>query len=415
MPLQRARLTHWLFLALVLRSAFALYHAHVGWDLRFDPGYYLTLAQNLEQGVYSLFHPLDIPDTTRMPGYPFLVFLLGGSIPAVLELQVLLSTAKVLLVHRLGLITGLAPRTALLAGALMALEPVDIILTGSLLTETCFTTALLAGIVLLVGHKDRRAGLAYAALCFGVAAWLRANGAVLAVWSMMVMVVVCRWSLRKAVIMVAALLVTVAPWIIRNQLATGRAVLSDSGPVAAAYFHLPEVLATAQAPAAATYRQGLHDRASRIDWEDRGQASAFFNGLRTDLRRAAISHPIAWCKVQLRDAAGIYLAPGRGHIVGFFGHSSLSAILQGFAILFSTLLVVALFVWGVRARHLPTPLLVILLIASGIILTGGISTTDARFKAPAMPLLLIGAAWAVEELRRLTAGWSAVRLPAAPR
>jgi hypothetical protein len=58
---------------------------------------------------------------------------------------------------------------------------------------------------------------------------------------------------------------------------------------------------------------------------------------------------------------------------------------------------------------------VILLIASGIILTGGISTTDARFKAPAMPLLLIGAAWAVEELRRLTAGWSAVRLPAAPR
>ncbi|MCU0320479.1 MAG: hypothetical protein MUE88_10455 [Flavobacteriales bacterium] len=92
-----------LLLAVVLRAAFVMHHAHLGWQLQYDAGYYLTLAAHLEQGVYSLFHPLDIPDTTRMPGYPWLIHLLGCSVPAVLAVQVVLSAIKVLLVAQLAL------------------------------------------------------------------------------------------------------------------------------------------------------------------------------------------------------------------------------------------------------------------------------------------------------------------------
>lgn len=129
-------LTCWVLVALALRGAFVLYHGHVGWQLRSDAGYYLTLAGNLRHGVYSLYHPQDIPDTTRMPGLPCLLFLLGCSVPALLALQVVVSAAKVLLVHRLALACGMPARTALLAAGLMACEPVDIMMSGSVLTET---------------------------------------------------------------------------------------------------------------------------------------------------------------------------------------------------------------------------------------------------------------------------------------
>ena len=404
------RLLLWVAIAVVLRAAFVLYHAHIGWHLRFDPGYYLTLAHNLEHGVYSLFHPQDIPDTTRMPGYPLLIHLLGCSIPAVLILQVLLSSAKVVLVHKLALRIGLAPRAALFAAALMAIEPVDILLTGSLLTETGFTVALLAGTVLLLDNPDHGGRSMLSALCFVVAGWFRANGLVLALWAIALMVPLMRMDLKRAVGFALGVVMLMAPWVVRNHLSTGRAILSDSGPVATAYFHVPEVLAWAGDARAASYRTELQGRAERTAWEDKAGAARFFDGLRQDVRRTFTEHPVAWCAVQLRDAAGIYLAPGLGHITGFLGTRAAIRPIQALAIAYSVLLVVALVVWTLRVRQMPAPLMVMLLLAAGIVLSGGISTTDARFKAPAMPFLLVGAAWAVEQLSPVRASSSIARL-----
>ena len=398
----REPLLPWLLLlALVLRSGFVLYHAQVGWHLQHDAGYYLTLARHLKHGVYSLFHPLDIPDTTRMPGYPWLIHLLGCSVPAVLAVQVLLSSAKVLLVHRLARAIGLSRQGALLAAALMALEPVDIVLTGSLLTEACFTTALLGGILLLArpGHPWR--AVMAAAVCFGAAAWFRANGLPLALMGAGIAVALLRMELRMAGAFVALMLLLVAPWVLRNRVETGRLVLSDSGAVAAAHFHLPEVLAAAGDPRAAVYKQELHGRAARTDWEEPGAASAYFSGLRDDLRHTFVAHPLTWAGVQLRTTAGILLAPGRGHIAGFFGRGVVAWAITCVALLYTGLLVFALVFWVWHARRLPAVLVVVLLLAGAVLFSGGISTTDARFKSPAMPLLLVGAAWAVEQARGL--------------
>lgn len=399
--LRRDHFLLWLLLlATVLRAAFALYHAQSGWHLRHDAGYYLTLAQHLKHGVYSLFHPLDIPDTTRMPGYPWLIHLLGCSVPAVLAVQVLLSSAKVLLVYRLAQAIGLARQGALLAAALMALEPVDIVLSGSLLTEACFTTALLAGTLLLLRPGHPWSAVLGAAACFGAAAWCRANGLLLALTAAGIVTATLRMELHKAAAFVAAVVLLLAPWVLRNKKETGRLVLSDSGAVAAAHFHVQEVLAAAGDPRAAGYKQELYERATRTDWEDRSAAAAYFNGLRDDLRHTFMAHPLAWSAVQLRTTAGIFLAPGRGHIAGFFGGAP-ARVITAFAILLTGLLVLAM-TWGMwRARQLPPVLVVVLLLAGAVLFSGGISTTDARFKAPAMPLLLVGAAWAVEQARTL--------------
>lgn len=390
----------WLvLLAVVLRLAFVAHHAARGWQLQYDAGYYLTLAQHLSHGVYSLFHPLDIPDTTRMPGYPWLIHLLGSSVPGVLLLQALVSAANVVLVHRLAAAIDLPPRAAWLAAALMAIEPMAIVLGGSLLTESLFNTALLAGTLLLLHRPHTWRNVLGAAVCFALAAWMRANGLLLGLAAMGIATMILRLPVQKALVCAAVTVLLVMPWVLRNHASTGRWMLSDSGAVAAAHFHLPEVLAAAHDPRAKTYRQELHDRAARTDWEDRASSATYFDALQHDVRRSFLTHPLAWNAVQIRTAAGILVAPGRGHIATYFGIGPLAKAISAWSLLYSAALVATILLCALRWRRLRAGVVVLLLLAGAIIWSGGISTTDARFKAPAMPLLLVGAAWAVAHVR----------------
>jgi hypothetical protein len=396
----RVRSLQWLLLAVLLRVGFVWYHAQLGWNLHYDAGYYLALAQHLTHGVYSLFHPLDIPDTTRMPGYPWLIHQLGDSVLAVLILQALLSAAKVLLVHRLAYTIGLPPRGALLAAALMVFEPIDILLSGSLLTESCFTTAMLAGTLLLVQRPRSWSAIMGAALCFAVAAWLRANGLLLGLTAAGIAAMALRMPRWGGLAFAATIVLLVTPWMLRNRAETGRLILSDSGTVAAAHFHLTEVLTTAGDPRATNYRQQLYEQAARTDWEDRVSAAAYFTELRHELSRTFLAHPLAWSAVQLRTAAGILVAPGRGHIATYFGTGLLAQAIISFSMLYSALVVLTILLCVLHWRRLPAGLVVLLVLAGAVLISGGISTTDARFKAPAMPLLLVSSAWAIEEIRK---------------
>jgi hypothetical protein len=396
MPFITPSLRWLLLLAVVLRAAFVMHHAHVGWQLQYDAGYYLILAEHLQHGVYSLFHPLDIPDTTRMPGYPWLIHLLGRSVPAVLAAQVLLSAIKVLLVARLAQAAGCTARTALVAASLMACEPMDILLTGSVLTESLFTTLLLAGTLLLVRGLRSWKAVFVAALCFAAAAWLRSNGLLLALVAVGSAALLIGPDRLKATALVALLVVLLLPWALRNQARTGRFILSDSGPVAAAHFHLPEVLTVAKDPRAALYRQELHERAARSNWEDPAASAAYFGSLRHDVRHTFMAHPLAWTSVHLRKALGILVAPGRGHITTYFGTGSLARTISGVSMLYSAMLVGALLLCLMRWRQLPAGLVLVCLLATAVVLSGGISTMDARFKAPAMPLFIVVVAWALE-------------------
>ena len=385
-------------LALLLRAVFALFHAAQGWHLQFDPGYYLTLALNLQHGVYSLFHPLDVPDTTRMPGYPFLIHLLGGHIGLVLSVQVLLSAVKVPLVHALALRAGLHAKWALFAAGWMAIDPTDIILSGSILTEAVFTTAVLVGTLLLVGSSKHH-HLVLAALCFALATWFRPNALAIGLVAAATHAFLHRRASRGHVLFAITLVLSVLPWMLRNQMRTGRFVLSDSGPVAAAYFHLPEVLTRAHDQHASGYLQELHDRSMDTDWEDRAQVATYFNTLRQDVRSTLLEHPIAWSTAQLRKTLGTLAAPGRGHIRQYFGKASaLGKGEIGLAILLTGTLLLGLLLALARPKHLNKELRLLLVVSAAILFSAGISSVDARFKAPALPLLVIVATWSYSML-----------------
>src|SRR5690606_16402605 len=133
-------------LALLVRTALALHHHALGWHTADDAGMYLTLAAHLPHGVFSMFHPLDIPDTIKRPGYPALIHLLGSDLLTVLLVQALLAALKVPMVFLAGRAVGLHSPWALGAAALMAIEPVDALLAAQFLSETLFGTLFLGGV-----------------------------------------------------------------------------------------------------------------------------------------------------------------------------------------------------------------------------------------------------------------------------
>ncbi len=387
-------------LALLLRSAFVAYHARLGWHLQYDPGMYLTLAENLRHGVYSMFHPLDIPDTIKMPGYPALVWLLGGNVAAILLLQVVISAAKVPLIYLLSRAVGLSTPLALFAAAMMAVEPIDILLSGQVLTESVFAALLLVGTLLLLQGTHWRP-LLFAAILFAAAAWVRPNGIGLIMLAGVAGYFSVHRTIARSLAFVAVGLLVLLPWALRNKSATGRFYLGDSAAVAAAYYQVPHVLRATEDPRALTMPKALHDRAASMDWEDRTSFHAFFDGLRGAVRATLLEHPLTWARVQLDKAARIYLAPGRGHIRTFFGTTSpMNPALLALSAVFSMVLALALVMWSVHIRQLPPWLWMFLLFAAYLIVSGALTTTDARFKNPAMPFLLVGVAWAAERARR---------------
>ena len=382
--------------ALFLRLVFVGYHAHLGWHLRYDPAMYLALAGSMGHGVYSMFYPLDIPDTIKMPGYPALIHLLGGRIGLLLVLQAILSAAKVPLVFQLARSVGLRLSLALGAAALMAIEPMDILLAGQVLTETLFSTLLLAGMVLLLRSEDWKT-LLLAALLFASATWVRPNGLGLLVLVGIGSYVLLHRSLAQSIAFGALGLSLLLPWAWRNQQTLGRFYLGDSAAVAAAYYQVPDVLRAAKDPRADTYMKGIQNKAASMDWEDRASFHGFFDGLRSATQETLITYPITWFRVQAWKTVRIFLAPGRGHIHLFFGEQPVAKnMLMLYSAAFSLLLALSALFCITQLRHIPPWLWLFLLCCAYLIFSGALTTADARFKSPAMPLMLVGCAWAFQ-------------------
>ncbi|MDX9751548.1 MAG: hypothetical protein RBT71_10750 [Flavobacteriales bacterium] len=383
-------------LALILRTALVLHHQDMGWQLRDDAAMYHVLAGNLRHGVFSMFHPQDIPDTIKRPGYPWLVHLTGNSVLLTLLLQSLLSALKVPLVHILGRTLGLRTPFALAAAALMAIEPMDILLSAQLLTEAVFGTLVLAGTVMLV-RGGRWPAWAGAALLFGAAAWVRPNGLALALVAGAAAAIWLRHGMARSAVFIGLVLLAVLPWALRNHRVMGRFHMGESAVVAAGYYQVPQVLRAAGDDRGHRWRQVWNGRASAMDWTDRTAYHAFFDDLRAEVRATLRAHPLTWARVHAEKAARIAVAPGRGHIALFFRRNGIAAnaliaVSLGFSLLVLFGTGGAVFHW----RTVPRGVWLLLLMSAALIAMGAITTADARFKNPAMGLLVVAACWAMQ-------------------
>jgi 4-amino-4-deoxy-L-arabinose transferase-like glycosyltransferase len=208
--------------AFVLRAAWVLVYGRV------DPPvggvndtvfYEFTAASLATSGTYTGLH--FVPTAGWPPAFPFLVSLLyrvfGVHLMLGLALNVALSTATVILIYLIAE-RAFGPREARVAGTLFAILPGPLYMTGLFLSETTYIFVLVGFLALVVFLPERAWKPIALGVALGIGALTRGEG-----FLMLVIPLAYWWGsvrrsvlARNAVLMIAAMLLTIAPWTIRN-------------------------------------------------------------------------------------------------------------------------------------------------------------------------------------------------------
>lgn len=198
-----------------------------------DPDLYLPLARSLATGHgFALWD--GRPTAYRPPLYPLFlapwVWLLGSHAAwAALWLNVALGCATVVLTALTARRWGLGGRRALLAAAIVALDPVLVSQSRGVMTET-FAAALVALTLALAAQGSGVGWISVAGggLGFGLAALCRPSLLPAAVLGVLAAVLLPPGSARRRVVrggvLAAVVLVVLAPWALRNRVQLGEAV-----------------------------------------------------------------------------------------------------------------------------------------------------------------------------------------------
>lgn len=226
--------------ALLLRIAF--FTAVQNWDeqeieskrlLACDPGQYYNLALGIVQsGSFSNF------GATRTPGYPvflsIIFFLFGPKIWVVSLIQIFISICSLLLLYLLVKnIFGL--KVALIAASLYAIDPHVIIISNEIMTETLFSLFFIATILLsyiAIKKKDIKLFLIVGFL-LGITTLIRPVSQYFPFIIIMIILLYrgLKWPFKlKAIIaFVFIFIITIFPWLFRNQLEYNHFAFSSMG------------------------------------------------------------------------------------------------------------------------------------------------------------------------------------------
>jgi 4-amino-4-deoxy-L-arabinose transferase-like glycosyltransferase len=203
-----------------------------------DSSEYLTLATNIRaHGSFSLSPRAPYtPTIRRPPGYPLFLALFGASLNATRMAQSLLDALVSAMICAVAA-RRVRLRWAAAAGLIYAVHPGAIFYANTILSETPFTFLLSSAIALLVVaiHRDGLGWAGVAGIVMALAALCRPIGAPLIVVAAGVLLLSATQvprRFRMAGVFCAAALLTLAPWLIRSGVLAGRFVLvSSTGPV----------------------------------------------------------------------------------------------------------------------------------------------------------------------------------------
>ena len=231
----------WFFLlvvALVLRLAMALFWQHrCGNDMFYfpDSDTYWTLGRTIAKGEVYEYNGMKIH---RMPGYPALLaplFFFGGDRPPVLAARIqncLFGTMSVAVVGWIAFLLFRDKKTALIAGWLVAVDPLNVVMSVMVLTEAPFCLAMLLQIALWVVALNEKKHWANAAFASGLAAvaavYVRPDWLYFVPFAMVIGCVlgVSQGKAAKRILLTGGVICLVGgiglvPWWIRNYQITG--------------------------------------------------------------------------------------------------------------------------------------------------------------------------------------------------
>ena len=188
------------------------------------PNYYSELGISLmRHSTYSIDKKNE--GLIRAPGYPVyfaIIYGLFGIRPGIaLFLQLLLSGFIPLLIF-FNAESLFGETTAKIASLVSVVEPVSIIYSNLLLSETLFVIPMLVSSLFLIGAVKRGSlsKLLLAAVCTGVAAYFRAVMVYMPLMYITIYLLLSKQTVKKRIAHIGAFAAVfalmIAPWIIRN-------------------------------------------------------------------------------------------------------------------------------------------------------------------------------------------------------
>ena len=320
---------------LAIRLAFfaAAYHAGGGFSAAhttYDTRMYLLPAESLlssgrfaVDGAAELLHP---------PGYA--LFLLPGLWAGHLELvtlalQLPLAAATIWLVYDITLSWTGRRGAALGAALLAAIEPMSIVFTGLLMTETLFTFLFTLSVQRLLRYlaTESLAALVQTALLMAIATFVRPVSYYLPTILAALLVAHGLWRsdgrVRAAGCAAMFWVVSMAPlaaWQVRNYVQTGYSGFAAIADFNLYFFHGASVLATERGQPMETVQTEMgissRDRFERLHPElPPGDQAARFHYMHAEGVRLILQHPWNFAKTYLRGVAILLFNPGASQVL----------------------------------------------------------------------------------------------------
>ena len=298
-----------------------------------DTASYLEPGRNLL--LHGRFVTAGLPEIDRTPGYP--LFLAVASLPGTAiaaVVQVILSAFSVILVWRLARAVFDEERVALLSAWLFAFEPISVIYSVRLLSETLFLALLLPSLErLAVFLRDRRLReLAFAGLWLAAATFVRPVSyylpAALALGLFLVVARVpglppqrqrpvagdpgLRW--KAPLVLLLSVLPWLAAWQLRNWIESGFGGFTSVVVENLYFYQAAEVTARMEQRSFADVQNDLGYANAQAYVERHPEQSGWNRARRLAFMKAAAgrvlrAHPGAYLAVQLEGSALVAFTP----------------------------------------------------------------------------------------------------------
>ena len=391
--------------------------------------YLLPARELLANGTFTIEH---IPHLVRTPGYPLLLLpgiALGHVTAVTILLQIVLGCATVWIIFLIGKQLFSTTIPALIGAALYAIEPLAVIYSAEIVTETLFTFALVCCIYCMIIFVQKPAlrpvvfGAGFCALC----AYIRPVGCylpiVLAIGALAVFFSAKTLTRRKILQLFLFMLLSegiVFAWNVRNGVQTGYWGFSSIKELSLYYYQAASVHANVNRQPYLTIQQswGYDRELLAIEHPSsltRPQAE-HFRVLGDSGRSIIIRHPLVFAKIWIAGMVRVWIDPGGttclsllgydrnideliGHaldngMIGALGYFARERPLMFWTNLLLGFLLVGYYLCAIAGIVSMPPgakifmLLLLAVIAYFAILSGGANAVS-RFRHPIMPLICI--------------------------
>lgn len=361
-----------------------------------DSGAYDRLAHGILDGSGLHYHTQLSAE--RTPGYPLFVaaiYALGGSQTAVAVVQVFIEGLCILLIGSLGALLRVPSWGILSAAWLTAIFPPLVTQPSYFMTESLYQIVILVAVIYsLKARNFLMAGLA--GLFWGLTCLVRPTPLPFVFLLGAVMVLLKPTGRRiTGVVLIAACLVTLAPWLIRNQRVLGAPVLSTFGWQN--IYAMNSRLADSDWATMPAFLSSVTDLCVRVGWGDHAVEERSDVQVDSLCRTAALNlikeNPVRFIEASAQRVARLWFNLGYGRADK--PPSTRSILL---AIFMGGLMAVGIVGFFLLKGWRSWPILAVTLLLLFNTAIHAVSVAYYRFNQPMLPIFFLFTAWAAAGL-----------------